>query len=286
MYDAFSRAAVDTNVVAREWFTYNMDNFIQRDAAGNIVSATLYFDPTANVKMNHTPAVLLGLVFYALPQATGHARAMYEAAVEDLQWRDESVPIAVSTRNMRNAMLGLIIARDLGDSLVASRLAAALEPLLEPRFFGKGDAEFGFFFHLAEPYPRGQLTSLMMLAELMDHPGLWSQTSFNTDRSPRLQEPTVEGVAFPDIGLSVAANDGKTGTLHIETYAGSAAALGKATSFRITNVPTRTPVVVRDGAQHDGWKQDADTGIITVSTAIGAHHFAIFTGCFDQAAKM
>jgi len=140
MYDAFSRAAVDTNVVAREWFTYNMDNFIQRDAAGNIVSATLYFDPTANVKMNHTPAVLLGLVFYALPQATGHARAMYEAAVEDLQWRDESVPIAVSTRNMRNAMLGLIIARDLGDSLVASRLAAALEPLLEPRFFGKGDA--------------------------------------------------------------------------------------------------------------------------------------------------
>ena len=77
----------------------------------------------------------------------------------------------------------MLCARELGDNLVVQRLEEAMQDVLEPRFFGGKDSvsedgeddesEFGYFFHLGEEWPRGQLNSLMMCNDLLTAPGDW-----------------------------------------------------------------------------------------------------------------
>ena len=72
----------------------------------------------------------------------------------------------------------MLCGRELGDNLVVQRLEDALQDVLEPRFFGDGSSEgdaseFGYFFHLGEEWPRGQLNSLMMCNDLLTTPGDW-----------------------------------------------------------------------------------------------------------------
>ena len=90
---------------------------------------------------------------------------MYEAAVEQEGWRDETRSIKPSMSRVRRNVLGMVVARELGDELVADRLEAALQPLIEPKCFG--DEEFGWFLHLNEPWPRGQINSLLIVNDLI-----------------------------------------------------------------------------------------------------------------------
>lgn len=60
---------------------------------------------------------------------------------------------------------------------VAQRLEEAMQDVLEPRFFGEGGDEFGYFFHLGEEWPRGQLNSLMMCNDLLTSAGDWPVTT-------------------------------------------------------------------------------------------------------------
>ena len=90
-----------------------------------------------------------------------------------------SKPIAsIEPGSVRWAVLGMLCGRELGDNLVVQRLEDALQDVLEPRFFGDGSSEgdaseFGYFFHLGEEWPRGQLNSLMMCNDLLTTPGDW-----------------------------------------------------------------------------------------------------------------
>merc|ERR1712151_1160330 len=131
------------------------------------------------------------------------------------------------------------------------------------KLFGEEELEFGWFMHLDEQWPRGQINSLLICDDIMSSssPGTvgmqprWS-TGFNDPTfKARSWQPTVEAVEFPDLGIAEAYNDSATGTLVIATYVGTRSAAGRATSFRIVQVPTRSPEVLCDGIPHSDWEQ-------------------------------
>ena len=178
---------------------------------------------------------------------------------------------------IRNAILALMLAKELGRDGLATRLAAALAPITEPRRFGEADTEFGWFFHLNEEWPRGQLNSLMVTADLIGE-GSWERAFQPHGTTDRFEQPTVVGVDFPTLGIAQASYDPDHGVLVVETYCGDRTRHGQPTTLKVVNIRTRSVMVVRDGAPFSGWVQDPATGDITISSDVGSHTFEISTG--------
>jgi len=127
----------------------------------------------------------------------------------------------------RFLLLGVVLAREFGDEITLARLTRYASDHFEPGFPGaglQGSDEFGWGFGLDEPYPRGQLNGLLMMAEI-GAPGAWSRV-FTQPNLAKFGEPTVCGVDFPRLGIREARNAG--GVLHIGSYAGTAAERGGA----------------------------------------------------------
>jgi len=306
--------------VAMKWFhEYHSKNYMLRDKTGKLVAATMYYDPVLDYNHALDAKMGLGVAWYTLPQSPELARAMYDAAVDSFGWRDVSKPIAtIEPASVRWAVLGMLCARELGDNLIAQRLEEAMQDVLEPRFFGGKDSvsedgeddasEFGYFFHLGEEWPRGQLNSLMMCNDLLTAPGDWLRVFQNgnaegaeNSQDARFSQPTVEGIAFPAFGVCQARNDGDV--LTVETYVGTAAAANRVTEFRVTNIAAgHTPTVVCDGVVHTDWTvvtamQSGDGGgdggggggggsTLCIKTTIAPHLFTIQTGTATTATKL
>lgn len=283
MYDMLT--GTSHHDVAKEWWRYHARNYMPRDAAGKVVGATMYYDPVLD--HNHISDAIMGLgaAWYALPQAPELAREMYEAAVEQAGWRDPETDVGMTVARARMYTLGLVVARELNDHVVADRLRDTIDRVMEPRLFGADEAEFGWFMHLDEPWPRGQINSLLICDDIMTStgPGMvcapprWSTIFTDASFAARSTEPTVEAVEFPDLGISEAYNDAATGTLVVATYVGARSAVGRPTSFRVTQVPTRSPEVLCDGTPYHNWDQAPD-GVLTIRFGIANHRFVITTG--------
>ena len=257
----------------------------------------MYFDPTVQRHMAHNNSIGLGVAWYMVPQDEALARELYLAAVTQAGWRDRSGPAVGSV--VMFSILGLLLAQEFGDTEVAEYLRKGIEEVAEPRHFG--DSEFGYFFHLGEKFPRGQLSALLMCAEVLTA-GQWKSV-FSSDvrRRQRSQEPTVEGVDFPALGICRAENvpggDGDCMALIVDTYAGLRTRAGSATSFRVTNLPLCSGDGVGDGAAagssaggeaalrfgvrvecdgrpFDAWKVTGENRI-EITTTIAPHHFMV-----------
>lgn len=217
-------------------------------STGGIDKVTMYFDPTVQRQIAHNNFIGLGVAWYMVPQDEALARELYLAAVTQAGWRDRTGPAVGSVAMF--SILGLLLAQEFGDTAVAEYLRKGIEEVAEPRHFG--DSEFGYFFHLGEQFPRGQLSALLMCAEVLTK-GQW-RSVFSSDvrRRQRSQEPTVEGVEFPALGICRAENvpggDGESMVLAVDTYAGLRARAGSTTSFRVTNLPLLSHHGTEDGA--------------------------------------
>jgi len=281
--------------VAMKWFhEYHAKNYMLRDKAGKLIAATMYYDPVLDYNHALDAKMGLGVAWYTLPQSPELARAMYDAAVESFGWRDVSKPIpAVDPGSFRWAVLGMLCARELGDNLVAQRLEEAMQDVLEPRFFGEGGDEFGYFFHLGEEWPRGQLNSLMMCNDLLTSAGDWLRVfqTGNADgeensQDARFSQPTVEGIDFPHFGVCRARNDGDV--LTVETYVGNSKRADEPTEFRVTKISAgSSATIVCDGEVHTDWMQDADdVATLWIKTTIAPHLFIVQTGTATTATKL
>ena len=154
------------------------------------------------------------------------------------------------------------------------RLRALAEESFEPRHFGEQDSEFGYWFGLDEDYPRGQLSGLMICADVGD-PGAWSSV-FNQPNLTKFDQPTVAGVDFPRLGISRAYNDPDGGVLRVSTY-GSVASSGD-TKFRVEQLSDASAVEVRlDGEVYTRWRPLGDRSI-EIDTTYSQHDFEISTG--------
>jgi hypothetical protein len=148
----------------------------------------------------------------------------------------------------------------------------------EPGFFGAGADEFGWGFGLGEPYPRGQLNGLLVMAEI-GAPGAWSRV-FTDPNLAKFDQPTVSGVDFPRLGIREAWNSepepGVGPVLHIGCYAATAADRGAPTSFRVTQLPDAASCALRcDGAPYHRWRM-LDPHSIEVDLQIGEHQIQVF----------
>ncbi len=172
--------------------------------------------------------------------------------------------------------LGRVLAAEFGDTATDRRLALYSEEHFEPKFFGADGGEFGWWFRLGEPWPRGQLSALMMMAEV-GGPGAWARL-YRSPNLAKFSEPTVEGVEFPALGISRAWNDPATGVLQVETYAADRSRAGAATRFRVTGLADAASVTVRcDGQEHRRWRVTAPNAI-EIESEVADRAFEIVTG--------
>ena len=117
-----------------------------------------------------------------------------------------------------------------------------------------------------------------MCAEVMSE-GAWHRTFNRSDWRERFSQPTVQGVDFPTLGLSVARNDLDAGALLVKTYAATPAAEGQATSFDVVQLGSSVEglQVTCDGEPFDGWSR-SDEGCVTVTTTVPSHSFVFHHG--------
>ena len=91
--------------------------------------------------------------------------------------------------------------------------------------------------------------------------------------------PTVEGVDFPNLGICEARNEVTDGTLHVSTYAATAARRGEATRWQVAQLPDPKAVQVYcDDEQYSDWGI-IDAHTIEINSSIAAHNFRIVWCC-------
>ncbi len=259
--------------VFENWVEFCRDNYMGINERNEIEWMTTYYDPLENFKVNAPGAAGAGagVAFHLLPQSPELATQIYESLVETLGWRDPR-------RQIQPSIPGLIIARALGDNTAIERLAAAAEREYDPRWFGDNMNRFGWWFNLDEPWPRGQQSAQMMVNEVGE--GDWI-TAFQANHLDKYAAPTVEGVDFPNLGISQAWNDKESGVLFVSTYAADPSRRGAATSYRIANLPDPSRVaVLQDGVALAVEADDA--GNIVINSDIDNHRLQIYTGWFGQ----
>jgi hypothetical protein len=285
MFDQITGAESNLRQVCQSWCTNWMaSEGMARNKQGELTGVIGYYDPEIDEKHFFGSAekgagMGLGVAWYLLPQggiAAELALEMYRAAVKEFHWADTNAPVNIAASGVRNLCLGCVLAHELGDTLVEQRLVDILEVVGEPRNFG--DGEFGFWFNIDEPYPRGQFNALLMCSEV-GHAGGW-QRAFNRGteaHAERYSAPTVEGVDFPLLGLSQAINDTSTGVLTVSTYAATPSRTGEATEFCVVQLPAGVSVKVEcDGQSFTNFKQHGNR--VTITTTVDTKTFEIFTG--------
>jgi hypothetical protein len=122
-----------------------------------------------------------------------------------------------------------------------------------------------------------------MLGEVGE-PGAWTRV-FDQPNLTKFDEPTVEGIEFPTLGVAQAWNDNTAGALWVETYAATSAARGQRTTWRVTQLPAAGDVsVVCDGSDFTAWRAIGQS-TIEIDTDVDHHVFRIDTGFHGAAGR-
>jgi hypothetical protein len=262
----------DTHHVFDAWQEHTRKEYFGFDKHGGLESVTLYYDPIVDHKHTLGPAGGLGVGLYMMPQDPAFGETLYRAGVAKLKWDDPATPIR-GLPDPRFLAVGLALAKEWGDDVTFARLQDYAEANFEPRRFGPTNDEFGWWFQLGEKWPRGQLSALMAMAEV-GGPGAWSKL-FREPNLAKFKQPTVVGVDFPSLGVSRAWNDPADQVLHIATYAADSTATGRATKFKVTQLPDPSAVTVRcDGQEYSHWRAVGD-GAIEIETTFDERAFEI-----------
>jgi len=292
-----------------------MSDFVDFDdgKAGHILKRTcMYHDPKENVTMwSPTSIVACAISFYLLPQEPSLALKIWVGLRSSLKLDDESAPLPVSIRtDARVLILPLVLAIEFDDAVCEKKLRAALASLVQGRFFnadeklsreragdddddddddaysdtssGDGGPDFGYFFHLDERWPRGQLSALLSCVDVLN-PGSWQRAFRNaSDRSRFTSAPRVTNVSWPDIAVTRAYN--ANGALFVSLISFERHCT---TTFVVDNLGDLSTVAVeRDGEIHTDWAV-LDTNRIRVSTRIELDmevHFRISGTKYDATA--
>ncbi len=256
-----------------QWIDYARKNYMSV-SDDKLEWMALYYDPIEACLHTGGPGAGIGVCFYLLPHDPVLSEILYRSCAARMGWSDPSKKLRASP-DPRFTVLGLVLAKEFGDATAEARLRPLVDEIAEPRQFGEDQSEFGFWFHLGEDWPRGQLSALAMVAEV-GGPGAWSRI-FNEPNIERFDEPTVEGVAFPNLGIARARNDDR-GVLTVETYAATPSRAGMKTRFQVTNLADTGLIKVRcDGADFADWRAVGQQ-TLEIEANIGSAVFEIETG--------
>ncbi len=263
----------DTHAVYQDWLERTRGDYFGIDKQERLRWVTLFYDPVVEHNQTVGPSGGFAVSLYSIPQAPEWAEFLYHAAASQMRWNDRSAKVR-ATPDPRFIALGLVLAKEFGDDITRDRLSAYAEEHFEPRFFAGDDSEFGWWFNFGEDWPRGQISALMIMAEI-GGPGAWSKL-FSAPNMAKFNEPTVEGVDFPTLGICRARNL-PDGVLQVSTYASDPGRQGEPTRFRITGIDDTSVVRVRcDGADYPAWRA-LDGRSIQIEATVDTHHFEILS---------
>jgi Linalool dehydratase/isomerase len=263
-----------------EWVEFAKKHYMKLDQQGRIVSFPLYYDPIHEV-MCAFPNEVTGLgtiaiTPYVLPQNREFGELLYRESVRMLGWDNPARRLHSIAPDPRFLGIGLFVAHELGDLTTEKRIREYMEARYEPRWFGDDATRFGWWFGTGEPYPRGQLSALMMLSEAGEA-GAWTRVFQDEGQRRRFTDPTVEGIDYPNFGVNRAWNDAGDGVLHVSTFAATPSRRKTPTAFRVTKLAQSANVVVcRDGALYPRWRVIGED-TIEIETEIDEHIFRIET---------
>eukprot|EP00656_Telonema_subtile_P043162 TRINITY_DN49564_c0_g1_i1.p1 TRINITY_DN49564_c0_g1~~TRINITY_DN49564_c0_g1_i1.p1 ORF type:complete len:367 (-),score=85.99 TRINITY_DN49564_c0_g1_i1:253-1353(-) len=174
--------------------------------------------------------------------------------------------------------LVLTLAIEFGDAPTVTLMEDLLAKVVEPRFFHNGS--FGFFYHLSEAWPRGQLSALLITAELRGK-GRWTRLFNNQDFRARFDAPTVRGVDTDKLGVVQAFNCQETASLVVETV-GVGSETDTPTTFEVARIPKGNKDQVHvecDGGVFEDWKWEGQDSIRIQIQADSKHRtLRVFTG--------
>jgi hypothetical protein len=157
-------------------------------------------------------------------------------------------------KDPRMVVTALMMARELGDSHTEKRLREIVENNFQPQFFGAENDRFGYWFGLDEPWPRGQLNAMLMMAE-SGEPGAWWRV-FNQPLTGVHAEPTLRGVDYPHLGVRRARNDMHRRVLEVTTSAATPSRRGTPTTVTLDQLPDPANISVSlDGRDHPHWRR-------------------------------
>ena len=270
MYDTLR--GTNGHWVYDRWLSIVREKYSKISDGGHVEWMALYYDPIEGFVQRAMPAGYLTTSLYVLPQDRSFSESLYRSAIEALRWNDPHYEISWSG-DPRPLCMGLILAREFGDSVTTERLREYGERNFEPRFFGADGADFGWWFGFGERYPRGQLSSVLAMSEV-GAPGAWTRT-FTAPNLRKFDQPTVEGVDFPSVGLSTAEYHEGRGVLSLATYAATPADRGTPTSFRVTGLPDAASTrVVLDGVDFHRWEAIAHDAL-RLDLDVDAHELEV-----------
>lgn len=262
------------------WIDFAKANYMGRTRSGDLDWFAFYYDPlrqeACTFPDNATGMASLITLPYIYPQDEQWGGWLYEQSVRMLGYSNPKARIFPLLPDPRVTAIALMFAHEIGDDVTETRLREFVETRYEPRTFGDENDRFGWFFGFGERYPRGQHSALMMIPELGGR-GSWSRWSNQPDPT-KFTAPTVEGVDYPAVGLSVARNDVDRGELVLRTYAATPSRTGEASSLRVVQIPDLDNVrVTCDGDEFTDWR-GIGPGEIKLDVTIGEHALVVRTG--------
>jgi hypothetical protein len=195
------------------------------------VSADLYYDPVVDEHVGRGPMGLIAPAWYFAPQRNSVAEVGWATVVAA-----SGVMSGVINPEFRAAdrlTFLLQLSGEFADPETKQHIWSVAEEYIEPNW-DKENGEFTLGLGLNEPYPRGQLNARIM-AGWSCKQGAWSRI-FNKPNLTKFEEPTIIGVDFPSVALSVAQWDGKA--MHLAAHAQNAQTFGTETTVQMINVPS------------------------------------------------
>jgi hypothetical protein len=277
LYDALR--GTNNQRVYHRWLEFAKQHYM-KTKRGELSWFAMYYDPlqeVAHVIPGQASALtLLESAPYMYPADREFVGQLYEMAMRRLGWSDPRKPLVRLVADPRLIGRALFLAREFGDHITEGRLREIVEQEFEPRMFGDEQDRFGYWFGLDTPWPRGQLTGVLMMSQFGE-PGAWWRI-FNEPNLVKHREPTVEGVDYPDMGIAQAYNDADAGVLWVRTCAGAPSRRGAPTTLRVTNLPDPAAVSVTCDGEDFAAVRVIGEDAIEIASDIDDHLFRLSVG--------